>query len=470
MRHHQHGAVRQHGIRPWNTSHQVDQLHLPLGFVTAVWERLTEAVVPNRFQAGTTHLLLDPGRREGQARSPESPPLHLRGGQRLGVRDQALGVEPRRPNSERSAIGHRQGRHRPLDQLHHQRRADRLPHLLGHVLGLVAAEREERIPTVVRQLAREPGDGLDRIGGDPADRVPRVIGPRHGDERTVRALEGLIIDPYPIICRCDPVDREPLDERCGVGVVPAQQPGVAPRERITGLAVVHHHGCARSGPGLRKRPPRVDLLGRRRGRHHEQRLVAAEQPRQRGRHLARIELAHHVEGGVHVEAQGLTRAIDRRVEGPVLGLDLDPHGLGLSLHGDRDRQPHRERRTGLGLTGVQRQFPATPPQLDRHHLDDLDAGGAGARGPRVEESPPDPVLALVQGRANILEGGPRERVVPVESSERRAERLVADLPADHVEQHRGLAVSDRLGGRRGARPELGDRQIGRAQRVIGVLL
>ena len=126
---------------------------------------------------------------------------------------------------------------------------------------------------------------------------------------------------------------------------------------------------------------------------------------------------------------------------------------------------------GQGERGLQCEFLAVL-DLAQHagHLEtavggllDLDrvkaqVGGAGAFHPLFEEPLEVPAGNLFQLRADVAEAGLGAAVLAVEARQRRRERFVAELPAQHVKSHHRLAVADGFGG--GAVPgtEFGQRK------------
>ena len=167
--------------------------------------------------------------------------------------------------------------------------------------------------------------------------------------------------------------------------------------------------------------------------------------------------------GIDIEPQGSrwTQHLDDAVVAAA-GAGLAPDRLGPALDGDGDR--HRQR-IRVASSWVCRIVTAPSREARRAgssvtSTSTISRLGAPVRSThwstKASQSPPTSSLSAwaISAKPARL-----KRWSSIEASETGEERLVAEGPPEHVEEHQALAVAHRLGGRRLARPELGEGEV-----------
>ena len=433
------------------------------------------AVVAGGCEAGAGEFAGDVGGRFFELRGAEPAAFHFGGGEVVHVLFQAFSGEDRGEFGERFAGGFWRGGDRAggalfgAAQVRPQRRIVVGPFAAGDVGRLVAFESEVGIPAVMGQLAGDSGECGGGIDDDPADRLVDVFGVpanRHG--RMAGGGDCVVLELEAGVADRQSQRGVGLEQGIGEPVVAAQDPGGGVGRQFIDVGVEDdRHVLRGASPAFNECAIRFAgrFVGGCRQDGHE--LAVAEHLADRRCGFARVQQPEQVELRVHFQQLRLGGGLERERRGFLR--DAQQLGLESIGGGEGQRRLQCEFRAGLDLAQHAGHLETAVRGLDLDRVE-TQVGRAGEFHPLFEEVLEVPAGNLFQLRPDIAEAGLAAAVLAVEARQRRFERLVAELPAQHVKSHQRLAVTDGFGG--GAVPgaELGERKIAAVANEIAVFL
>ena len=256
-----------------------------------------------------------------------------------------------------------------------------------------------------------------------------------GDEAASRRLIGGVSGAKPCGFERSPIGFERFRHHGRVLVVRAEHPhGAVGRQGIE--LFVGDDLDTLLAPGLGE--TRID--GRARRAHHDQPLLGAERLRQRRRDFERAQPAIDLKLRIDLDALRGPFQVEADVDARPVGRHRNGSGLDALVGRDDDGNIEREQTPALHLGEREidvRAAAGGAVELEFRRSDALD--------PLIEERPQVEARHRLKAVADVVEGRLAKPVVAVERLQALDELRVAELLAQHVEDHGGPPVADGFG-------------------------